>query len=150
MNVLGISCYFHDAAAALLADGKLVAAAEEERFTRVKHDYEFPRRAIEFCLAKAGVRAEELDQVVFFEKPFVKFESLPYVLSGFASSGLRSVIIVIRRLSSTEVTGDLIAKCILWMYDMARSRHADAQYTTMRGRRGPERRLAVVRRGIES
>lgn len=76
MNVLGISCYFHDAAAALLSDGKLVAAAEEERFTRVKHDYAFPRRAIDFCLAKAGIRAEELDQVVFFEKPFVKFERL--------------------------------------------------------------------------
>ena len=76
MNVLGISCYFHDAAAALLSDGILVAAAEEERFTRVKHDYEFPRHAIEFCLARAGIRPEELDYAVFFEKPFVKFERL--------------------------------------------------------------------------
>jgi carbamoyltransferase len=76
MNILGLSCYFHDAAAALLSDGKLIAAAEEERFTRIKHDYEFPRRAIDFCLTTAGVRSEDLDYVVFFEKPFVKFERL--------------------------------------------------------------------------
>ncbi len=76
MNVLGISCYFHDAAAALLVDGELVAAAEEERFTRKKHDFEFPQNAISFCLKKAGILAAELDYVVFFEKPFVKFERL--------------------------------------------------------------------------
>ena len=76
MNILGISCYFHDAASALLRDGHLIAAAEEERFTRKKHDYEFPQHAIDFCLGAGGVRAEELDYVVFFEKPFVKFERL--------------------------------------------------------------------------
>jgi len=76
MFVLGISCYFHDAAAALLSDGQLVAAAEEERFTRKKHDYEFPEHAIEFCLRTAKIRAEDLDYVVFFEKPFLKFERL--------------------------------------------------------------------------
>jgi len=76
MNILGISCYFHDAAAALLRDGQLAAAAEEERFTRKKHDYEFPRHAIEFCLTAAGLRAADLDYVVFFEKPFVKFERI--------------------------------------------------------------------------
>jgi carbamoyltransferase len=76
MNILGISCYFHDAAAALLRDGRLVAAAEEERFTRKKHDYEFPERAIDFCLRTGGIRAGDLDSVVFFEKPFVKFERL--------------------------------------------------------------------------
>jgi carbamoyltransferase len=76
MDVLGISCYFHDAAAALLRDGKLVAAAEEERFTRKKHDYDFPARAIQFCLAEGGIRGPELDYVAFFEKPFVKFERL--------------------------------------------------------------------------
>ena len=76
MFVLGISCYFHDAAAALLSDGQLVAAAEEERFTRKKHDYEFPEQAIEFCLRTAQIRAEDLDYVVFFEKPFLKFERL--------------------------------------------------------------------------
>ncbi len=76
MDVLGISCYFHDAAAALLRDGRLVAAAEEERFTRKKHDYEFPHRAIDFCLRSAGIAGADLDWVVFFEKPFVKFERL--------------------------------------------------------------------------
>ncbi len=76
MDILGISCYFHDAAAALLRDGQLVAAAEEERFTRKKHDYEFPQHAIDFCLGVGGVPAQDLDYVVFFEKPFVKFERL--------------------------------------------------------------------------
>src|SRR5690242_2062438 len=76
MNILGISCYFHDAAAALLRDGVLVAAAEEERFTRVKHDFGFPRQAIRFCLERAGISPRELDYVAFFEKPFVKFERI--------------------------------------------------------------------------
>ncbi|MBI4594536.1 MAG: carbamoyltransferase [Candidatus Rokubacteria bacterium] len=76
MHVLGISCYFHDAAAALLRDGRLVAAAEEERFTRKKHDYEFPQHAIDFCLRTGGIAPREVDYVVFFEKPFVKFERL--------------------------------------------------------------------------
>jgi carbamoyltransferase len=76
MNILGISCYFHDASAALLKDGELVAAAEEERFTRKKHDYEFPQNAIDFCLDVGGVTSGDLDYVVFFEKPFIKFERL--------------------------------------------------------------------------
>ena len=76
MNVLGVSCYFHDAAAALLRDGRLVAAAEEERFSRKKHDFEFPQRAIDFCLRTGGLSSADLDWVVFFEKPFVKFERL--------------------------------------------------------------------------
>jgi len=76
MDILGISCFFHDAAAALLRDGQLLAAAEEERFTRKKHDFEFPANAIEFCLRTGGIAARDLDYVVFFEKPFVKFERL--------------------------------------------------------------------------
>jgi hypothetical protein len=76
MNILGISCYFHDASAALLRDGKLIAAAEEERFTRKKHDYDFPQNAIDFCLTASGISAADLDYVAFFEKPFVKFERL--------------------------------------------------------------------------
>jgi carbamoyltransferase len=76
MNILGISCYFHDAAAALLRDGQLLAAAEEERFTRKKHDYDFPMRAIQYCLDAGGIQGEALDLVVFFEKPFVKFERI--------------------------------------------------------------------------
>jgi carbamoyltransferase len=76
MDILGISCYFHDAAAALIRDGQLVAAAEEERFTRKKHDYAFPRQAIDFCLEAGGIAGSALDYVVFFEKPFTKFERL--------------------------------------------------------------------------
>src|SRR5437899_6785660 len=76
MHILGISCYFHDSAAALLSDGVLVAAAEEERFTRRKHDYEFPQHAIDFCLRAGGLAAGDLDYVAFFEKPFVKLERL--------------------------------------------------------------------------
>src|SRR5437867_154515 len=76
MHILGISCYFHDSAAAVLSDGVLVAAAEEERFTRKKHDYEFPQHAIDFCLKAGGLAAGDLDYVAFFEKPFVKLERL--------------------------------------------------------------------------
>jgi carbamoyltransferase len=76
MYVLGISCFYHDAAAALLKDGQLVAAVQEERFSRIKHDPAFPARAIAFCLARAGITAQDLDHVVFYEKPFVKFERL--------------------------------------------------------------------------
>jgi len=76
MNILGISCYFHDAAAALIKDGVLVAAAEEERFSRIKHDYEFPENAIEFCLRTGGIEKGDIDYVMFFEKPFIKFERL--------------------------------------------------------------------------
>ena len=76
MYILGISCYYHDAAAALLQDGMLVAAAEEERFTRIKHDYNFPTQAIDFCLRQAGITANDLDYVVFYEKPLQKFERI--------------------------------------------------------------------------
>lgn len=76
MNILGISCYYHDAAAALLMDGDLVAAAEEERFSRKKHDSGFPIGAIQFCLQQGGILAQELDYVVFYEKPFAKFERI--------------------------------------------------------------------------
>jgi carbamoyltransferase len=76
MNILGLSCHYHDAAAALLVDGHLVAAAQEERFSRKKHDPTFPLQAIEFCLAQGRLQAGDLDYVVFYEKPFVKAERL--------------------------------------------------------------------------
>ncbi|MBX3027545.1 hypothetical protein KF840_21825 [bacterium] len=76
MNILGISCFYHDAAAALLVDGQLVAASEEERFSRKKHDADFPTLAIQFCLAQAGIGIQDVDYVVFYEKPFVKFERI--------------------------------------------------------------------------
>jgi len=76
MRILGISCYFHDAAAALIEDGILIAAAEEERFSRKKHDFEFPQNAIDFCLKRGGITGKDLDYVAFFEKPFLKFDRL--------------------------------------------------------------------------
>lgn len=76
MYILGVSCYYHDSAAALIQDGKLVAAAEEERFSRKKHDNDFPQQAISFCLEQAGITADDLDYVVFYEKPLVKFERI--------------------------------------------------------------------------
>lgn len=73
MYVLGLSCFYHDAGAALVKDGVLVAAAEEERFTRKKHDSDFPAHAIAYCLAQAGISIHEVDHIGFYEKPFVKF-----------------------------------------------------------------------------
>jgi carbamoyltransferase len=76
VNILGVSCYYHDAAAVLLRDGILVAAAEEERFSRIKHDYGYPRNAIQFCLESASMQGQDLDYVVFFEKPFRKLDRI--------------------------------------------------------------------------
>src|ERR1700674_1312267 len=76
MHILGVSCYYHDAAAALLEDGRLIAAAEEERFSRLKHDSGFPKNAIQFCLDAGGIRGADLDYVVFFEKPFRKLDRI--------------------------------------------------------------------------
>lgn len=76
MDVLGISCYYHDAAAVLLRDGQLIAAAEEERFSRIKHDFGFPKNAIRYCLEAGGITRREVDYVVYFEKPFRKFDRI--------------------------------------------------------------------------
>ena len=76
MHILGISCFYHDAAAAILRDGVLIAAAEEERFSRRKHDNRYPSGAIRYCLQEAGIDSRDLDYVVFYEKPFVKFERI--------------------------------------------------------------------------
>ena len=76
MIILGISCYYHDSAACLIKDGKIVAAAAQERFSRIKHDNSFPKLAIDFCLKKLGIAANEIDYVAFYEKPLVKFERI--------------------------------------------------------------------------
>ena len=83
MNILGLSFYYHDSSAALVQDGKLIAAAEEERFSRVKHDSGFPGLAIDFCLKMGGITMHDVDYVVFYEKPFVKFERM--LLSAMAT-----------------------------------------------------------------
>ena len=91
-RILGISAYYHDSAAALVANGRIVAAAQEERFTRRKHDYEFPSRAVEYCLREAGLRVGELDYVVFYDKPLRKFERLLETYLGFAPEGFQSFL----------------------------------------------------------
>ena len=90
MKLLGISAYYHDAAACLVVDGRIVAAAQEERFTRIKHDASFPARALAYCLAAGGLRAAEIDHVVFYDKPFLKFERLFETYLAFAPSGFGS------------------------------------------------------------
>ena len=88
--ILGISAFYHDAAAALVVDGKIVAAAQEERFTRKKHDPEFPNKAIEFCLAKANLTPGQLKYVAFYDKPFLKFERLLETYVAYAPAGFPS------------------------------------------------------------
>ena len=90
MNILGISAYYHDSAACLVVDGDIIAAAQEERFSRKKHDSEFPVQAINYCLTEAGIRVESLDYVVFYDKPFLKFERLFETYLAFAPRGFKS------------------------------------------------------------
>lgn len=90
MHILGISAFYHDSAAALITDGTIVAAAQEERFTRKKHDPGFPDHAIAYCLSQGGVTLADVDYVVFYEKPFLKFERLLETYLAFAPRGFRS------------------------------------------------------------
>jgi carbamoyltransferase len=89
-SVLGISAFYHDSAAALVMDGKIVAAAQEERFTRVKHDEAYPRNAVDYVLTEAGLTLAQVDRVVFYDKPFLKFERLLETYVSFAPRGFRS------------------------------------------------------------
>ena len=90
MNILGISAFYHDSAAALIVDGKIAAAAQEERFTRIKHDPAFPVKAVDYCLQEAGISASNLDFVAFYEKPLLKFNRLLETYLSFAPAGFRS------------------------------------------------------------
>jgi carbamoyltransferase len=89
-SVLGISAFYHDSAAAIIVDGEIIAAAQEERFTRKKHDASYPKNAINYVLKEAGLKLNEVDHVVFYEKPFLKFERLLETYVGFSPSGFRS------------------------------------------------------------
>jgi carbamoyltransferase len=92
-KILGISAFYHDSAAALVVGGDIVAAAQEERFTRIKHDYNFPTHAINYCLAEAGIAPEDLDYVVFYDKPFLKFDRLLETYLAYAPAGLSSFML---------------------------------------------------------
>ncbi|MDQ1351603.1 MAG: carbamoyltransferase [Acidobacteriota bacterium] len=92
MNILGISAFYHDSAAALVRDGDIIAAAQEERFTRKKHDFDFPHKAIAYCLEEAGIQPSQLDYVVFYDKPFIKFERILETYLQYAPIGIQSFI----------------------------------------------------------
>ncbi|MEO1994904.1 MAG: carbamoyltransferase N-terminal domain-containing protein, partial [Planctomycetaceae bacterium] len=90
--ILGISAFYHDSAAALIVDGQIVAAAQEERFTRKKHDHRFPTLAVDYCLKQAGLAPTDLDYVGFYDKPFQKFDRLLETYLSFAPAGFRSFL----------------------------------------------------------
>ena len=92
LYILGISAYYHDSAAALVRDGEIIAAAQEERFTRVKHDFSFPSNASAYCLASAGIGVDQLDYVAFYDKPFLKFERILETYLSFPGRGVRSFL----------------------------------------------------------
>ena len=92
MNILGISAYYHDSAAALIRDGEIIAAAQEERFSRKKHDARFPKNAIAYCLKEAKIDLQQLDRIVFYDKPLVKFERLLETYLAYAPKGFRSFL----------------------------------------------------------
>ncbi len=92
MNILGISAFYHDSAACLVRKGELIAAAQEERFTRKKHDFRFPSSAIEYCLKEGGISVQDLDYVAFYDKPFIKFERILLTYLTYAPRGLASFI----------------------------------------------------------
>jgi carbamoyltransferase len=111
MNILGISAFYHDSAASLVRDGKILCAAQEERFTRKKHDFSFPKNAIDYCLTYGGLNGSELDLVAFYDKPFMKFERILETYLAFAPSGIPSFIKAI----------PLWIKQKLWMKDLIRN-----------------------------
>src|SRR2546430_13431973 len=112
MRILGISAYYHDSAACLVEDGRIGAAAQEERFTRKKHDARFPAHAIDYCLRQAGSGADRLDFVGFYEKPLVKFDRLVETFVACAPRGLKAYL-----MATPLWLGEK-----LWMADDIRSR----------------------------
>lgn len=110
MNILGLSCFYHDSAACLVQDGNIIAAAQEERFTRIKHDSGFPRHAVQFCLDYAGLKIKDIDIVAFYDKPFIKFERILETYIAFAPAGLPSFLMAV----------PLWIKQKLWIPDLIR------------------------------
>jgi carbamoyltransferase len=117
VNILGISCFYHDSAACLVRDGRIVAAAQEERFTREKHDAGFPKHAIAYCLREGGLSVGQVDYVAFYEKPFLKFDRLLHSYLAYAPAGLSSFLKAI----------PLWIKEKIWMKDVIREELAGYQ-----------------------
>ena len=95
MNILGLSAFYHDSAACLVRDGEIIAAAQEERFTRKKHDANFPNKAVRYCLREGGINVRDLDCVAFYEKPFLKFDRILHSYLAYAPTGLKSFLVAI-------------------------------------------------------
>ena len=115
MRILGLSAFYHDSAAALVVDGRIVAAAQEERFTRKKHDARYPAHAIDYCLAQAGITLDQIDHVAFYDKPFLKFERLLETYLAFAPRGFKSFRMAIpvwlkEKLFQKKLLSDELAK----------------------------------------
>lgn len=132
MHILGISAYYHDAAACLVRDGEILAAAQEERFTRKKHDSNFPTNAISYCLAEANISPSQVDYVVFYDKPFLKFERLLETYLAFAPKGFSSFVTslpvwlkdkLFQKSVITKALGDLWGKDISWSSRLLFSEH---------------------------
>ena len=111
MRILGISAFYHDSAACLVEDGRIIAAAQEERFTRRKHDPAFPKNAVAYCLREAGATISSVDLVAFYEKPFLKFDRLLHSYLAYAPAGLRSFLIAM----------PLWLRERIWMKDLIRN-----------------------------
>ena len=132
MHILGISAYYHDAAACLVRDGEIIAAAQEERFTRKKHDSNFPVNAINYCLAEARITPSQVENVVFYDKPFLKFERLLETYLAFAPKGFQSLVTALpiwlkdKLFQKTVITNalkDLWGKDIDWAERLLFSEH---------------------------
>src|SRR5882762_2330683 len=115
MNILGISAFYHDSAACLVRDGQIIAAAQEERFTRRKHDAGFPKNAVEFCLRDAEITTGDLDYVAFYEKPFLKFDRILHSYLAYAPTGVKSFLMAI----------PLWIRERIWMKELLRRELAD-------------------------
>jgi len=95
VNILGLSAFYHDSAACLVRDGEIIAAAQEERFTRTKHDANFPKQAVDYCLREGGIKIDDVDRVAFYEKPFLKFDRILHSYLAYAPAGLKSFLMAI-------------------------------------------------------
>jgi carbamoyltransferase len=126
-RILGLSAYYHDSAACLVVDGEIVAAAQEERFTRKKHDAGFPSCAVDYCLREGGIGIDQIDHVGFYEKPLVKFERLLETYIACAPQGLRSYLMALPLWLTEKLwMGDAIAKALGYPRDVLFGDHHES------------------------
>lgn len=135
MYILGISCFYHDSAACLLKDGVTIAACQEERFSRVKHDWRFPVESVRYCLREAGIPIEAVDTVCFYEKPFLKFERILETFLSVAPRGLRAFVDVVpswirQKLRVRQVIGDAVGYTGRLLYAEHHLAHAASAFFT--------------------